>query len=64
MFVSQQDAYIGSYATLPAVLFAILEFSFESDGGLGCSVLALVASALGVLVSVGWKATCVLWTMY
>jgi len=25
--------------------------------------LALVASALGVLVSVGWKAACALWTM-
>jgi len=44
------------YETLPVVLCAILELSFELDEHLGCSVLALAVSAINVLVSIGWEA--------
>ena len=46
----------GSYETLPVVLCKIPALSFKSDEQLGCSMLVLVASTLGLLVSVGWKA--------
>ena len=47
---------MGLYETLPVVLCAILELSFESDEHPGCSVLASAVSAIDVSVSVGWEA--------
>ena len=47
---------MGLYETLPVVLCEIPALSFESDELSGCSTLAFAASALDVLVSVGWKA--------